>query len=130
LPRFTSPRSAEQPARGSTPREKLCSDCWTRTSDPAVNRGKPGFDIHGASEKQADRESETPRDRASKTPHVQFPSNDAAADSTTSALEKSLLLAAEAGRFDVVAVLAKELEARRLTGSNVATLDSARRSRK
>jgi hypothetical protein len=32
------------------------------------------------------------------------------------------LLAAEAGRFDVVAVLAKELEARRLAGSNVVAI--------
>lgn len=35
--------------------------------------------------------------------------------------------AAAAGRWDVVAQLARELEARRLAGSNVATLDAARR---
>lgn len=42
------------------------------------------------------------------------------------ALERALLLAATAGRFDVVAMLAKELEARRLAGTNVVTLDTKR----
>jgi len=45
-------------------------------------------------------------------------------------LETALLLAAEAGRFDVVAQLARELEARRLANDpTVVTLDSARKDR-
>ncbi|HEY4121534.1 MAG TPA: hypothetical protein VGM56_26895 [Byssovorax sp.] len=38
------------------------------------------------------------------------------------ALERALALAAEAGRFDVVAKLADELHARRLAASNVVSL--------
>lgn len=45
-------------------------------------------------------------------------------------LEVALMRASEAGRWDVVAQLAKELEARRLAGSNVATLADARRGHK
>lgn len=37
-------------------------------------------------------------------------------------IEAALLLAARAGRFDVVSQLAKELEARRLEGGNVVPL--------
>lgn len=40
------------------------------------------------------------------------------------ALALALTEAAKAGRFDVVSQLAKELEARRLAGSNVVTLDA------
>jgi hypothetical protein len=40
-----------------------------------------------------------------------------------------LLLAAEAGRFDVVAMLARELEARRLLGSNVVAMPSRKQGR-
>jgi hypothetical protein len=40
------------------------------------------------------------------------------------------MLAAKSGRFDVVALIARELEARRLAGSNVATLDPDRRKRR
>jgi hypothetical protein len=46
------------------------------------------------------------------------------------ALAKALEAAANAGRFDVVAQLAKELEARRLARMpNVVALDAARRER-
>lgn len=41
---------------------------------------------------------------------------------TPSHLETALVEAARAGRFDVVSQLAKEIEARRLAGSNVAVL--------
>jgi hypothetical protein len=45
-------------------------------------------------------------------------------------LARALGAAAAAGRFDVVAQLARELEARRLAGSNVVSIgDSPRRSR-
>lgn len=45
-------------------------------------------------------------------------------------LERALLLAAEAGRFDVVAKLADELHARRLVSAgNVAVLSSKKPSR-
>jgi integrase len=45
-------------------------------------------------------------------------------------LERALLLAAEAGRFDVVSQIAKELEARRLASSpNVVAIDRRRRTR-
>lgn len=50
---------------------------------------------------------------------------DAAAGSD-GALERALLLAATAGRFDVVALLARELEARRLAGTNVVALGAKR----
>ncbi|HEY4116525.1 MAG TPA: hypothetical protein VGM56_01665 [Byssovorax sp.] len=44
-------------------------------------------------------------------------------------LEAALLLAAQAGRFDVVATLAAEIQARRLAGSNVLALDTVRSRR-
>ncbi len=50
-------------------------------------------------------------------------------DPVEAALAKALSEAAAAGRFDVVALLAKELEARRLACSNVVTLDAARTKR-
>ncbi len=40
-------------------------------------------------------------------------------------LEHALFLAAEAGRFDVLAALAKEIEARRLVASNVTSFRSS-----
>jgi hypothetical protein len=44
-------------------------------------------------------------------------------------LERALLLAAEAGRFDVVSALAKELEARRLSASsNVISIGAAKKA--
>jgi hypothetical protein len=45
------------------------------------------------------------------------------------ALATALELAAKAGRFDVVATLAGELNARRLARANVAKIDEARRKR-
>jgi hypothetical protein len=51
----------------------------------------------------------------------------ASVDAIETALAFALTEAAKAGRFDVVAQLAKELEARRLASSpNVVALDSAR----
>ena len=46
------------------------------------------------------------------------------ASDVDAALALALTKAAEAGRFDVVAQLARELEARRLAGTNVVTLDA------
>ena len=46
------------------------------------------------------------------------------ASDVDAALALALTKAAEAGRFDVVAQLARELEARRLAGSNVVTIDA------
>jgi hypothetical protein len=45
------------------------------------------------------------------------------------ALAKALEQAAAAGRFDVVAFLAGELQARRLSREGVATLDAKKRRR-
>jgi hypothetical protein len=45
-------------------------------------------------------------------------------------LEHALSLAAAAGRFDIVAQLGKELEARRLALTGVATLDAMRMRRR
>lgn len=51
-------------------------------------------------------------------------------DELERALTKALELAATAGRFDVVAQLAKELEARRLADAgNVVAIDPRRRHR-
>jgi hypothetical protein len=51
-------------------------------------------------------------------------------DGVESALAKALDAAATAGRFDVVAQLARELEARRLArAGNVVPLDPAKRGR-
>ena len=47
--------------------------------------------------------------------------------SVDTSLSRALTKAAEAGRFDVVAQLARELEARRLAGSNVVPLSSSSR---
>jgi hypothetical protein len=45
-------------------------------------------------------------------------------------LERALLLAAAAGRWDVVAQLGRELEARRLAGAdNVVTIGASKRTR-
>ncbi len=56
------------------------------------------------------------------------PRSAAASDPVEAALAKALTDASTAGRFDVVAQLAKELEARRLARlSNVVTLDQAAR---
>lgn len=49
-------------------------------------------------------------------------------DAVAAALALALTEAAKAGRFDVVAQLAKEIEARRLVGSNVVAFVGARRS--
>lgn len=43
-------------------------------------------------------------------------------------LEVALVLAAEAGRFDVVAQLAKEIEARRLEGAGIVDLEARRKA--
>jgi hypothetical protein len=52
-------------------------------------------------------------------------------DPVTAALAVALERASAAGRFDVVAQLAKELEARRLAHEpNIVDLDQRRRSRK
>ena len=52
-------------------------------------------------------------------------------DVVEEALANALAKAASAGRFDVVAQLAKEIEARRLTRvGNVITLNAARREKK
>jgi hypothetical protein len=51
-------------------------------------------------------------------------------DPVAVAVARALTAAAAAGRFDVVAQLARELEARRLAGSNVVPIgESPRRSR-
>jgi len=58
------------------------------------------------------------------------PPPDGGQDIVEQALAKALAQAAEAGRFDVVAQLAKELEARRLARlTNVVALDAGRRVR-
>jgi hypothetical protein len=51
-------------------------------------------------------------------------------DPVEAALAKAIGEAATAGRFDVVALLAKELEARRLARANVVALDYARAKRR
>lgn len=99
------------------------SSCWTRTSDPAVNRERPDSPICGAPEKQAPRETRSSEIDRPDAVDAQFLPNSAA-------LEAALLLAAEAGRFDVVAQLAKEIEARRLAITpNVVPLTGKRRPR-
>jgi hypothetical protein len=51
-------------------------------------------------------------------------------NSVEDALVAALAEATEAGRFDVVVQLAKELEARRKARSNVVDLEARRRARK
>jgi hypothetical protein len=50
-------------------------------------------------------------------------------DEVEAALARALDRAAEAGRFDVVAVLAGELQARRLARGGVVAIDAKRRQR-
>jgi hypothetical protein len=57
------------------------------------------------------------------------PSAGPAGDDVEAALAKALEQAAAAGRFDVVALLAGELQARRLARSDVVALDAKRRQR-
>ncbi len=55
---------------------------------------------------------------------------DASADPVDAALADAIVKAAGAGRFDVVAALSRELEARRLAHTeNVVQIERARRSR-
>jgi hypothetical protein len=66
--------------------------------------------------------------RSPEIPHLgQSWGTDGGVDPVEIALASSLVAASAAGQWAVVSQLAKELEARRLTGSNVATLDTARR---
>jgi hypothetical protein len=58
------------------------------------------------------------------------PSSDAAGGDVDTALAKALEQAAAAGRFDVVALLAGELQARRLAREGVAALDAKKRQRR
>jgi hypothetical protein len=52
----------------------------------------------------------------------------ASESSSTRDLERVALLAAEAGRWDVALQYGREIEARRLAGSNVVPLERTRRS--
>lgn len=93
-------------------------------------------------EKQASRERRSTEIERPEGTAAQFLPNAEASGSSNSApvgyhviphgdaLEAALLLAAQAGRFDVVAQLAKEIEARRLAGGNVASLVDARRAKR
>lgn len=75
---------------------------------------------HGDSKNKALRETTGPEIERVKSPPAQFlPNGDP--------LERALLLAAEAGQWAIVAALSKELEARRLEGSNVHPLASPKR---
>lgn len=74
---------------------------------------------------QGDRASEIDRDRVTLEAHGALMGH-----SNVDPLEAALLLAAQAGRFDVVSQLAKELEARRLAGSNVVPMVDAKRERR
>jgi hypothetical protein len=57
------------------------------------------------------------------------PSAEGAGGDVDAALAKALEQAAAAGRFDVVALLAGELQARRLAREGVVTLDAKKRQR-
>jgi hypothetical protein len=90
--------------------------------------GKPDRDpsLVDLAENKPDREDEiapncTPRGPAVHSRSIQRPPDDP--------LEHALRLAAEAGRFDVVSQLARELEARRLAGGNVVALKDMRARR-
>jgi hypothetical protein len=83
---------------------------------------------------QGIREPNEPETGALRPGEGQSPGNapvhGGAADPIELALTKALVHAAEAGRFDVVGQLAKELEVRRLgRASNVVALDPHRRQR-
>jgi hypothetical protein len=88
------------------------------TSAPSVanRREKPASD---ATQDDAKR-----REVSASYPSERFPSGDA----VETALASALAAAAVAGRFDVVAQLARELEARRhARAGNIVLLDDARR---
>jgi hypothetical protein len=93
-------------------------------SRPTVYEGDEGsHDITAPRENRAKADPTSPEIERAEGPSAQFLPN---ADDP---LEAALLLAAEAGRFDVVAQLAKELEARRVAGSNVVLSLSTQRRR-
>jgi hypothetical protein len=101
------------------------SSCWTRTSDPAVNSERRESQNRGEPENKACGEPRSSEIERAERADAQFlPNGDP--------LEVALRLAAEAGRFDVVAQLAKELEARRLASAgNVVALNvDAKRGRR
>jgi hypothetical protein len=127
------------------------SDCWTRTSDPAVNSAPTWCAKHviarGWNVEDGDRAHRNPAcftvrpDDSSRnvtgkgadctaapTPSTSTPI-DATAD-VEGALARALDAAAAAGRFDVVAQLARELEARRVASSGAIDLADERAKRR
>jgi len=94
-----------------------------------------GLDSLGAqtnaisSEKPQDRQGEDARvdtSKYAKSRRAAEPTADR--DVVEDALARALVGASEAGRWDVVARLARKLEARRLAGSNVVPLDALKGS--
>ncbi len=66
------------------------------------------------------------RGNAVAQPEAPVAAVSATAETIEGALALALVKATEAGRWDVVAQLARELEARRLEGSNVVGLEAGR----
>jgi len=83
--------------------------------NPSESKDSRGFAIDGEAT-EGDESAARPRSAA-------------ASDPVEAALAKALTEASEAGRFDVVALLAGELRARRLARGSVVTLDARRRQR-
>ncbi len=123
IPPKKSPAVSSPAGRATMRNGKSGSDCWTRTSDPAVNRRADETEIRGASENRSVGERESARQRTPRTAEAQSVPD----EQTDEAIERALLLAAEAGRFDVVSQLARELEARRLASPDNVVLLSRRR---
>jgi len=116
---------SEKPTRGTTdcsaiPRSR---GDWIRTSDPLTPSGDEAADVRASSPESALSEGDTARESADSRPAL--PRDAAASDLVEAALARALDRASDAGRFDVVGQLARELEARRLSRlGNVVLLDS------
>jgi hypothetical protein len=85
---------------------------------------------HGTPEKTPDRETRGHEIERVTGPVAQSWPNGEAFGGVEDLLAVAIARACAAGRWDIVAQLARELEARRLAASGVATLNDARRTRR
>jgi hypothetical protein len=108
-----------------TPQSEALRDVASAEGRTDADRDRACFPLSPDDSSRNVTETEAEHTRASIPSTT--PQTDAAAD-VERALVRALGAAAAAGRFDVVAQLARELEARRLTrAGNVVPLDAAKR---
>ena len=110
------------------PRRDSNSDKWIQNASDHVTGGA-GDVRNGVSVERAGTHPDAPSSGEQVGAHS-APNQDGYSDAVEDALAKALEAAIGAGRFDVVAQLARELEARRLTGGTVIALRTTRTGRR